>query len=101
MRKKVKILQSIAGLGDPSQAVLERKYAQMTAELEGRKKPPSAAAIEAVISAERKKDQQAVRTGFLQDWSFKPDQEVMINAELAEKWEESGICLILGEKKAA
>lgn len=38
-----------------------------------------------------------VARGFEQDWSFRIGEEVLIPAEIAEKWVAGGICLLAGE----
>jgi len=114
MKKRVKILESIAGLGDPQPAQLERKYARIRQDLTERairnNREPSPTDIEAAVNAEKRKDALWVKTGFNKDWSFKPGDEPLIDAALAEKWEEAGICIPAptptdksgsGEKKAA
>ena len=111
MKKRVKILQSIAGAGDPPQAELERKYARIRGEQLARSKAAQAAnkvglteqQIESPVNEEKRRDAAIPRvSGFIGPFSFKPGDEVSIDAELAEKWEAAGICSILpGDSKKA
>jgi hypothetical protein len=103
---KVKILDSIAGLADPKPtAELDKKYSDKITQMNRQRKNPfSAAFIEELVTDWKKSDRYGEQPlGFRRDWSFKPDQEAMISAELAEKWEEAGLCMILRDetKKAA
>jgi hypothetical protein len=93
---KVKMLDSVSGLGDPSPTVLEKKYHLMTLEMQGLKKAPHL--IDDVIEAEKKRDAAAARTGFPTDYSFKPGETVLIPAAVAGNWQDSGRCVILDEK---
>jgi hypothetical protein len=94
MKTKVKILVSIAGLGDPEREALEKKYAAMRAWLEA--KGRSETFIEREIAEAKRLDRyDAPPSGFPRDWSYKPGEEVMIDAELARKWEAAGICTIV------
>jgi hypothetical protein len=110
---KVKILQSVAGAGDPSPASLQRKYETMAqtmtqqsvqAQTAG-KRGKSAEEIDALVDAERRADAKIPRVaGFDHVFSFKPGDTPLIPADLAAKWQESGICLIeeeSGKSKAA
>lgn len=101
MKKRVKFLDSIAVLADPkSKNDLDAKYARITEELKGRQKPPTPAAIKNHIEEMKKADRYGETLyGFQRDMGFKPDQEALINADLAEKWEDAGICQILTEAK--
>jgi hypothetical protein len=103
MKKRVKMLESIAGLADPRpQAVLEEKYSKLRIENKRREKPLSEFTIESRIDDLKKRDRYGeVSLGFPRDWSFKPGDEPLINAELAEKWEEGGLCVAVEGKKAA
>jgi hypothetical protein len=104
---RVKILDSIAGLADPRpRAALDEKYRKMQADMKSRRpKPVPDVVIEETIETTKKRDRYGEpELGFPRDWSFKPDQETMIGAEIAKKWEDAGICLILaedGKSKAA
>lgn len=108
MKKRVKFLDSIAILADPKPTdVLEEKYRDMKAKMLARKpRPASAATIEEAINTTKLRDRYGEPShGFARDMSFKPDQEALINADLAVKWEAAGICVILedasGKSKAA
>jgi len=111
MKKRVKIQVSIAGSGDPSQTELERKYASLRRTLEEHSRAArlmnktgrTAEEIESTVAAERRKDAAIPRvSGFTAPFSFKPGEEIIIDAELADKWEAAGICSILpAEKKTA
>lgn len=105
MRKvKVKILDSIAGLKDPrSPSELDEKYRQQIQRMnKGRQKPFSEGFVEELVSDFKKHDRYGEKPlGFARDWSFKPGDEVMINADLAEKWQDAGICTILADEPAA
>ena len=61
--------------------------------------------IEALVRAEKRKDEKIPRvSGFDHEFSFKPKDVALIDAELAEKWQAAGICVIDSEvslKKAA
>jgi hypothetical protein len=103
MKKKVKFLVSIAGLADPDIPKLDARYKRVREVMSGqrtmggRRLPEDAIAKQ--ITEEKRRDRyDAPPIGFKQDWSFKPDQEAMIDAELAQKWEEAGYCVILQEK---
>lgn len=106
-KKRVKMLDSIAGLGDPKPvAVLDEKYANMRTAMKkpghGREKGISDYTIETVIAETKKRDRYGEQPiGFARDWALKPDAELMINADLADKWEAAGICVILTETKRA
>lgn len=107
MKKKVKITESIAGLADPkSREELDQKYIAHRQKLLAVEKPPSAHTVSTIIDEMKKRDRFGEKAiGFTRDWSFKPGDEVFINAELADKWEAAGICQILEDtapsKKAA
>lgn len=105
MKKRVKITDSFAVLADPRPTrELDEKYAAIRAKLMERDKPPSAATVNETIDTLKKRDRYGEpMLGFPRDRGFKPDQEVLISAELAEKWEAAGMCIILeeGSKKAA
>ena len=110
MKKRVKILQPIAGAGDPSPAELERKYARIRGEQVARSKAAQAAGkpgvteqqIESVVNEEKRRDATIPRvSGFIGPFSFKPGDEVSIDAELADKWEACGICSILPDNRKA
>ena len=107
LKKRVKITDSIAVLADPKPtAELDAKYAKHREKLLAREKPPSKATIDNEIAVLKKRDRYGEPVyGFKMDRGFKPDQEAVIDAALAEKWEASGACVIIGdaisEKKAA
>lgn len=105
MKERVKILESIAGLADPKPpAELDEKYRkQIELMNQGREKPLSDHAVKTAIADMKKHDRYGERAiGFPRDWSFKPGDEIAIDADLAAKWEAAGICAILKpEKKAA
>lgn len=108
MKIRVKMLDSIAGLADPkSNQDLDRKHeAAMQQMNKGREKAFSREFTERQIADMRKRDRYGEKPlGFPRDWSFKTNDEPMINEELARKWEEAGLCLILDPaapaKKAA
>lgn len=104
MKKRVKILDSIAGLGDPRpKAELDAKYERLRQQMKMQDKPPAASAIEASITEFKTRDRYGdPAIGFSKDWAFKAGDEILIEAELAEKWAAGGICVeIVAEKKAA
>lgn len=99
-KTRVKILTSIACLGDPKPvAELDAEYAEVRAQLSAKTRKPaplSEAKIDEIIARQKQLDRYGkAGTGFPRDISFRPDQEALIDAELAEKWQESGICIIL------
>jgi hypothetical protein len=99
-KTRVKILQSVAGLGDPkSVEELDAEYAKVRAQLSAKTRKPaplSDAKIDEIITRQKQLDRYGkAGMGFQRDFSFRPDQEALIDAELAAKWQESGICIIL------
>lgn len=103
---KVKILEPIAGLADPKPtSVLDEKYkAKIAAMNKGRRVAYSKEFTEELIAQMKASDRYGEKAlGFPRDFAFKTGDEVIINAELAQKWEDCGICVILTEetKKAA
>ena len=63
--------------------------------------PLSEAKIDEIIARQKLLDRYGkAGMGFARDFSFRPDQEALIPAELAEKWQESGICMILAAAAA-
>jgi hypothetical protein len=111
---RVKFNEPVAVLADPRPiAELDRKYKQLrekmeNREIDGQPKPYPESPIRLRISEMKAADRYGEPyLGFLRDTGFKPDSEHMINADLAEKWEASGVCMIIreprenGEKKAA
>ncbi len=105
MRKvKVRILQSIAGMGDPKpKEELELKYEKKIAELnKGRRKPFDDVTVRLLKEEWRLSDRAGEKPlGFSGDFSFKPGDEPMLLEDLAKKWEESGTCVIIRETKQA
>ncbi len=107
MRKvKVKFSEPIAVLGDPKPtAVLNEKYKKFADDLLAREKPPSASTIKYLIEQKKLADRYGEPMyGFARDMAWKAGDEAFINAELAEKWQDCGICMILEDapgKKAA
>jgi hypothetical protein len=109
MKKRVRILTSIAGLGDPDTAALDLKYQKITERMIERAAKANATlkpqTIKAVIDEYKKQDRYGdVKRGFKTDFSFAPNAEVSIPAAVADAWEEAGICTILSDtsdKKAA
>lgn len=106
MKKKVKFLDSIAGLADPDREKLDKRYETMRAQAKakaeeaGREFKP--AGIEAQIKELKKSDRyDDVQRGFKKDFGYKPGEEAMIPAAVALAWEEAGICVILEEQKKA
>ena|SRR5579872_4721771 len=103
---KVKILEPIAGLADPKPtSVLDEKYKSKIAAMnKGRRVAYSKEFTDELIAQMKSHDRYGEKQlGFPRDFAFKAGDEVMINAELAQKWEEGGICMIVAadEKKAA
>lgn len=90
---RVKMQVSIAGIGDPSPAMLSKKYQLIEADLKRRKQGREV--IEEAVALAKAKDAAEPRRGFAQDFSFKPGDEVLLEAYVARKWEASGICVIL------
>lgn len=104
MRKvRVKILEPIAVLADPKpKADLEAKYKKFADGLREREKPPSESTIKALLNEKKLADRYAeVPLGFARDMAWKIGDEAFINAELAEKWQDGGICLIIDEASAS
>jgi hypothetical protein len=94
MKTRVKILVSIAGVGDPDRAALEKKYAAMRTWFEAKRRSENF--IEREIDEAKRLDRyDAPPTGFARDWSYKPGEEALIDAELAKKWEAAGVCTIV------
>jgi hypothetical protein len=108
-KKRVRILMSIAGLGDPDTAALDRKYQKVADRMTERAANANATlkpqTIKAVIDEYKKQDRYSdVKRGFKSDFSFAPGAEVSIPAAVADAWEEAGICTILADtpdKKAS
>ena len=98
--KKVKFLTSIAGLADPDCAQLDKKYeqfkvrARQASEKKGREfKPgPVKLAIDELKQLDRYND---ICRGFKQDFNFKTGDEGLIPADVAKKWEQAGICVVI------
>jgi len=110
MKKRVKILQSIAGTGDPSKEDLERKYTRIRSEAIVRsnaakqigKPGKTEAEIDSLVNEEKKRDAAIPRlSGHIGQFAYKPGDEVALDAELAEKWEACGVCTLLPNQKAA
>jgi hypothetical protein len=107
---KVTILQSVAGTGDPSPADLKRKYELMTVTMtqhsltaqKAGKQGRTDEEIAAIVETERRKDARTPRlAGFDHEFSFKPKDVALIDADLAEKWQDAGICIIEESAKKA
>jgi hypothetical protein len=101
MKVKVRILDSIAGLADPRpKDELDAKYATKIEKMNaGREKPFSKHFTDTMIGQMKSRDRYGEKPiGFPRDWSFKPGDEPMIDADLAVKWEDSGICMVITEK---
>lgn len=106
MKKKVKMLESIAGLADPDRDKLDREYAQIMerarvkADAEGREFKPGP--VKLLIEERKKNDRyNDVIRGFKKDFAFKPGEEVLIPAAIAAAWEEAGLCVIIEDHKKA
>jgi hypothetical protein len=105
-KTRVKILTSIAGLGDPKTVeVLDAEYAKLRAQLSAKTRKPaplSDAKIDEIIARQKPLDRYGKKgMGFARDWVFRPDQEALIPPALAEPWQEAGICIILPAAVAA
>jgi len=104
-RVTVKFLDSIAGQRDQAPATLEAKYKRMdesmTKETEGKAPKYKKHQVDAAVDAERRQDEAIIRSGFVKDWSFKPGDEALVSVAAAEAWEESGVAVIVKEKKSA
>ena len=102
---RVKITDSFAVLADPRpKTELDAKYEAIRRKMIGREKPPSKATIDETINTLKKRDRYGEpMLGFVRDRGFRPDQEVLIDAVLARKWEDAGMCVVLeeAEKKPA
>lgn len=111
MKKRVKMLVAIAGMGDAQPMELAKKYAKTERDLRSKTRTRdgvptqvhSEEYIAGVVNAAKRKDAAEPRRGFPQDFQFKAGDEALIDAEIAEKWEAAGICVALTElvKKAA
>ncbi len=103
MKKKVRMLDSVAGLGDPRPVEdLDQKYQAIRDRNKAAERPLTERTIENQIATMKLRDRYAEKPlGFKRDWSFKVDQEAMIPADLAAKWEDAGLCVILTEEKKA
>ena len=102
MKRKVKMLDSVAGLADPKPiATLKEKYEKMNQTMRDRTpKPVPEAIISETIAQTKLRDRYGEPVlGFPRDFSFRPDEEVLIDSELAKKWEAAGTCVILDEVK--
>lgn len=98
---RVRIIDSIAGLADPKpKSVLDEKYKKFADGLRGKEKPPSEGTIRMLIDEKKKADRYGdPPMGFAKDWAFKPNDEPMVDEDLARKWEESGICVVIADKR--
>lgn len=97
-KKRVKITDSFAILADPRpKAELDAKYEKMRATMKARRpKPVSEPTIDETIRVTKLRDRYGEPMyGFSRDRGFKPDQEMLLDAELAAKWEADGKCIIL------
>src|ERR1700729_2835733 len=94
---KVKITESFVILADPRpKDVLDAKYAGIKADFLKRERPPSPATIQATIDTLKKRDRYGEPIyGFPRDRAFRPDEECMLDADLAKLWEEDQKCVIL------
>jgi len=102
MKSKVKMLDSIAGLADPKPTeTLDEKYATMLRTMRARTpKPVPEAVIKETIAQTKLRDRYGEpMLGFPRDFSFRANEEVLIDAALAKKWEAAGMCIILDEAK--
>jgi hypothetical protein len=100
MKTKVKILDSIAGLADPKPVeLLDAKYQALRDGLRARKpKPVPEHKIEETIAQTKLADRYSEPIlGFARDWSFRPGEEVLIDATLAEKWATAEICDLIAQ----
>lgn len=106
-KKRVKFMESIAGLADPKPvSVLDEKYDKMRDQMrrpaQGREKGVSEYTINTVIAETKLRDRYGEKqVGFARDYSFKPGDEASIDAELADKWDALGLLTILGDVKKA
>jgi hypothetical protein len=97
-KTKVRFLMSIAGCGDPDHVKLDQEYAELTQRMlkMGAKQP----AIDRMIASKKEKDRyNADPVGMPNDWRFKPEGVSEVPADLAQKWEQAGICVILPANK--
>jgi hypothetical protein len=106
MKKRVRIADSFAILADPRpRAELDAKYEKMRASMKARRpKPVSEPTIDEAIRVTKLRDRYGEPIyGFPRDRGFKPDQELLLDADLAAKWEADGKCVILEDapRKAA
>lgn len=106
MKNKVKVrfMESIAVLADPkTEDLLNQKYEDFARQLQLKEKPPSAGTIKYLIDQKKKADRYGEpQLGFARDMAWKPGEEGFISADLAAKWQDNGICIILdADKKAA
>lgn len=104
-KKRVKFLESIAGLADPDTKALDRKYEEVTSRAKAKaaeqNRELKAITITSQINAYKAADRyNDVKRGFQKDFSFRPGQEASIPESVALVWEEAGICNILDEPKS-
>jgi hypothetical protein len=98
-RVRVKFLDAMAGLRDPTPATLAAKYARladsMKAEKAGKQPAYTDSQIQAAVDVSKKADTAVVPTGFAKDWFFKAGDEASVNEVIAKHWEAAGQVAIL------
>jgi len=98
-RVRVKFLDSMAGLRDPTPAILAAKYAKLEealrAEKNGKLPLYKDHEVRARVDAAKAADDAVIPAGFAKDWSFKPGEEASVNAAIAEHWEAAGQVTVL------
>ena len=105
-RVRVKMLESVAGLKDPDREALDRKYKGIVADYEARalknNREVKPHLVKALIDEHKRQDRyDDVCRGFKRDFAFAPGSEPSIPIEVAQKWEEAGLCTILPDEPPA
>lgn len=106
MKKKVKFTESWAHLADPNATALEAKYKGIleaaTKGVREEDHPKALAHARRRIADMKESDRYGQKpVGFTRDVRFKPGDEALLNADLADKLAESGLAMILDAKPAA
>jgi hypothetical protein len=99
-RVKVRVIvESVAGLGDPTAAQLEEKYKRLQQDLVRSPTPISPMEIEKRIQAARDGDAGAIKTGFTSSFCLKAGDVRALPIDLARAWENAGMIEIIRDEK--